>query len=72
MTPGNKEKNKEIKEAFKEKRKAFKEEEKKFKEDFKDNVMKPMNEEYKKTMKTRAKQLRVQGRIKNAEPAKTE
>jgi hypothetical protein len=58
MKPGDKEANKKIKEQIKEKKKAFHEEEKKFREDFKDNVLKKKNKEFREGRHSRMKEMK--------------
>ncbi len=58
MKPGDKEANKSLREQIKAKRLAFKEEEKKFREDFKVNVLKEKNKEFRGSMKKRHKNMK--------------
>lgn len=58
MKPGDKKANKELKSQIKDKYKAFKKSEEKIRDDFKENVLKKKNNEFRDIMHTRLKEMK--------------
>lgn len=58
LKPGDKAGNKTLREQIKNKHEAFEKEEEKFRDDFKENVLKKRNKEFRESMKTRQKEMK--------------